>query len=147
MYQISTTLLTAATMLAHGLFGCCWHHEHSSVAVHQGGGHVAAEHAGHFQAVAHQHEHAKCGHKAATGETPEAPCPHVCDGERCVFVRSSDSGAFDAGVASASAAYDGAPSTFDANAAPHRGSLPQFALHQPSSPAAPLHARLHVWLI
>jgi hypothetical protein len=74
-------------MLAHSIFGCCWHHSHAE-------GQTGCQHA----TVAHAHEAANsCGHHShehpadrASNSTPDSgQSPHrnqPCDEERCQYL-------------------------------------------------------------
>lgn len=87
MFRAITILLTAATFVAHGLLGCCWHHEHS----HAVSGVV--EKAESKSTEKHSHHHGHCGHESSNTEAGEQ-CPNDddCDGQhgkcsegRCVL--------------------------------------------------------------
>lgn len=88
MHSLLLTLLTAASLLAHSVLGCCWHHAHGcdgSDAVI-----VEAEHShGHDDACeASSHETAELG-GCLIGEDPEShEHGFVCDEPDCSFVKS-----------------------------------------------------------
>lgn len=79
-------------VLAHSIFGCCWHHAHTDCT------HVAVAHVG---ASGLSHATHKCGHEhgplqVADADTtfPDAPCPapKSCDNARCLFVKAQPGG-------------------------------------------------------
>jgi hypothetical protein len=91
MPSLILTLLTAASLLAHSVLGCCWHHAHgcdSSGAVM-----AEAEHShGHHDACeSSSHETAELG-GCLISEDPESH-EHglACDEPDCSFVKSQPS--------------------------------------------------------
>lgn len=134
------TFLTVATFVAHGLFGCCWHHGHADAEIA-----VATEaHSGHGDSPSHDGlDSDECDHD-------DGPCHHEpsgCSKGRCVFVRhhgsAGQSAPFvaawlpllsiaDQGLADASRAQAHAPAAWGI---------------EPRASSGPLHARLQVWLI
>lgn len=72
--------VTALSLLAHGLLGCCWHHRH------------ACEEAGHQEVAPTGHCHADALAAACSGNHDwcQMPLPghDDCHGARCVFVGS-----------------------------------------------------------
>lgn len=145
MFRVLITFLTTAMMLAHGLFGCCWHHEHGHV------GEVAEKApaigtAEHHEIAAHQHSDRLCHDDAYHDGDSELPCPSECDSERCVFVRTSDGNPFDAGSATAVRGFTAVVPSFELVATPTLNRAPSWPAVSPIA-AAPLHARLNVWLI
>jgi len=91
MFRSILTMLTAATFVAHGLFGCCWHHGHAHTV-----NRVESVNLGHCHGHAH-HGHA-CEELA--GEIDEhgqngnhdshLPAERECEGDHCVFARTQD---------------------------------------------------------
>jgi hypothetical protein len=72
MKLIVTVSITTA-MVVHAVLGCCAHHEHQAVTLHDG---LNVQHACHAH---HEHQ----------GESEEGPSvPVDCDEENCVFVTS-----------------------------------------------------------
>ena len=100
MLTNSITIVTALTMLAHSVWGCCWHHahdEHSTCAAVHFEDHAATAH-GEHAGCAHVHygvvdrstsapvEHGTCGHGCPE---EEAPGHDGCHENRCTFVKTS----------------------------------------------------------
>ena len=89
MFQTIITILTATTFVAHGLFGCCWHHEHSHASV--GDRSVAGASNGH---QGHSHTHHRASETPADEHDADHDCEHpdsgTCEGH-CVFAPTLDS--------------------------------------------------------
>lgn len=62
----------AASVLAHALLGCCWHHAHSATS----------------QAVAAACDHHICVDQDADHGTPAVPGHPDCEEDACVFVQT-----------------------------------------------------------
>jgi hypothetical protein len=92
MFQAFITILTATTFVAHGLFGCCWHHDHGqeSLAERASGQNAGCRDAGcqghtHSDPAASEVDHATGGE-----HDDECPSPSKCEGH-CIFARTQDS--------------------------------------------------------
>jgi hypothetical protein len=78
MFRQLMTLLTAATFVAHGLWGCCWHHARACA-------HRESAHSVPTSPAAGCCKH--CGRAAETGgrQAPATPCKLQCRGA-CFYV-------------------------------------------------------------
>ncbi len=85
MFQTIITILTATTFVAHGLFGCCWHHEHSHSSV--GDRSVAGASEGRH---GHGHTHDGSTEEHDADHDCEHPDSGTCEGH-CVFAPTQDS--------------------------------------------------------
>lgn len=103
-YQ-ATTIVTVLTMLAHSVWGCCWHHAHDgqhadACAV----AHSEEQHASHHSADASYAAHRGCGHPhhgavqpsvetdlagSHDPQDPEGPHRIPCHESRCTYMTSS----------------------------------------------------------
>lgn len=86
MYGLASNL-TAMALLAHVVFGCCRHHEHSHpVALGDGGTVHCSCDRSHAHPAGHEHP---WGHELADKNGPaggDGPNRGDCDGGRCMFV-------------------------------------------------------------
>lgn len=141
MCQSLMTFLTAATFVAHGLFGCCWHHGHAlpviAAATHEA-------HSGHDESASHDSSDAdECEH-------PDGPCHHEpsgCSESRCVFVRNHDSTGQSAPLIVAWLPPASGVDQVVAAVLVAQGDALWSRRIEPRISSAPLYARLQVWLI
>jgi len=126
--------LTAVSVLAHALLGCCWHHAHACEdAVSHGeaadllGGHC------HAPAVSAS---CGCGHHSCQGDS-EGPDP--CHGGRCTFLRSERARA--PAEAPMPCPFPGTCAMIDATASSRLAG----GEHKPSCSADGLPLRLHLF--
>jgi hypothetical protein len=146
MFQTILTILTAATFVAHGLFGCCWHHGHApavsghakqSTACH-GHGHHRHAHHGSERQIAESHH-------GANYDSP-SPQPDLCDEADCVFARTQDGPSLSGDLLAASAVSFSAVLPGDRPLTAAAG-FSAFAADSPAASSAPHCALCQVWLI
>ena len=78
--------VTAASILAHALLGCCWHHAHGKpLPAHDTAGRVVASSHG-----AHRHCCHHASHESKKPENKDEHQPCGCNEERCTFVRTEN---------------------------------------------------------
>lgn len=147
MFRFVLTILTAATFVAHGLFGCCWHHGHTHVVSRIDG----AQHR-------HCHEQTQHGHShhGLADESPEhardgihdsdAPLDQACDKGQCVFARTQDGPQLSSDVLIACGVAIVAV-TGEAPSMPTAESSALVAQNHNASLSAPCCALSQVWLI
>jgi hypothetical protein len=80
--QFSVPHITALTLLAHLLFGCCWHPCHDS-----------AQEVCETSSQLVAHGESACGHDHGQlpAEEGQLPAKRHCDGDQCSFVRTDSS--------------------------------------------------------
>lgn len=100
MFRSILTILTATTFVAHGLFGCCWHHGHAHEVSHVDGVKFngvkfnGAKFNGAKQG--HCHDHSHHGHDVSDehgqngNHDSHSPVERECEGDHCVFARTQD---------------------------------------------------------
>lgn len=147
MFQTLTTILTATTFVAHGLFGCCWHHGHTHLLSGNGAVHEHAACHGHHRHTHHaaQGQIAEPGHDA--GRDSESPRPTPCDEGHCVFARTQDSPNSSVDASSVSAAFVLMALPCDVNLTFPVEPSALAALEPAAHFSAPLCALCQVWLI
>jgi hypothetical protein len=148
MFHTLMTLLTAATFVAHGLLGCCWHHAHSHVVDGEPGSVSEVVCVGHHDHCAHSDHAVPAADSEVPQDTDHCPPPSPrCEESDCIVL----------GVLVSSTSGVGTPLSFFA--VPLLG-LPFVPVPLPnlgrqglrtgsgSPPSqAPLHALSQVWLI
>ncbi len=89
--QFSVPHITALMLLSHLLFGCCWHHDHST---------AHAENATDLRTSstisatnhAHCHHHKGCDEPSdVPGDEDNLPAQRHCSSDQCSFVRTDSS--------------------------------------------------------
>ena len=73
--------LTVATVLAHSLLGCCWHHGHADRPEQSGRQTALLSHVG------CHHDGDSCSH--GIPQQADHPTPNDCDGNHCLFVTAN----------------------------------------------------------
>jgi hypothetical protein len=151
MFQTLTTCLTLAAFVAHGLLGCCWHHEHCTAAIDSSAAPAMESHpvhacCGHHGARDQENSPADVPHDGRHSDS-DSPCPSECDEGHCVFARATYQGNELTGASTTGACL------LPANEAPvlnpaAAANLRVTALDEPAFLfSAPLRARLQIWLI
>lgn len=156
MTQTCTSLLTAVTILAHAVVGCCWH-SHSGEAAHCHWSSCGYEHShDHGPAFADVHSHASvCPQSVLNGcqtpepQSPEPATPVTCEHSACVYVQTESS------LSAWQGQYALTVGWIDSAAASRAETLPLNALagrrdrnwDEVPVDAARLRAHLQVWLV
>ncbi len=155
MFQTLITILTASTFVAHGLFGCCWHHGHPHWVGGCGTVHQTAAVRDDDSACCrgrHVHDHREANAQAADrdqGSHPDAqtPAPARCDEGQCVFARAQDTAQSCEDVSLAAALFVAVVIPGDVLPAP-AAEATAFAASEPAArSSAPLCALCQVRLI
>jgi len=83
MFRRLITIVLATSFAAHGLFGCCWHHDHS----HSSAGDRSVAHVSEGR-DGHGHTHHRTGGTPVEQHDADDDCEHpesgTCEG-RCLF--------------------------------------------------------------